>query len=112
MSGSKWQAQVPSDLDADLVEYKRERGLDDDAEAVRQLLRMGAGRWKDEQQSSSLAERPLLEVGRVGVVAAAVGALRAGGRPKTQRGPASLAVLFVGVAGYGVVGVARVRRDR
>jgi len=112
MSGSIWQAQVPSDLDSELAEYKRERGLDNDSEATRQLLRMGVEQWQDEQQSSSLAERPLLEVGRVGVVAAAVGLLMAVGIQNTQLVQASLAVLFVGVAGYGVVGVTRVRRDR
>jgi len=112
MSGSKWQAQVPSDLDAELVEYKRTRGLDNDAEAARQLLRMGVEQWKDEQQSSSLAEQPLLEVGRVGVVAAAVGLLMAVGLQNPQLVQASLAVLFVGVAGYGTVGVKRVREDR
>ena len=112
MSGSKWQAQLPSDLDADLVEYKRSRGIDNDAEAARQLLRRGVEQWKAEQQSSSLAERPLLEVGRVGVVAAAVGLLMAVGIQNTQLVQASLAVLFVGVVGYAVVGVIRVRRDR
>jgi len=112
MSGSKWQAQVPSDLDADLVKYKRTRGLDNDAEAARQLLRMGVEQWQDEQQSSSLIERPLLEFGRVGLVAAAVGLLMAVGLQNQQVVQASLAVLFVGVASYGVVGVTRVRRDR
>ena len=112
MSGSKWQAQLPSDLDADLVEYKRSRGIDNDAEAARQLLRRGVEQWQAEQQSASLAERPLLEVGRVGVVAAAVGLLMAVGLQNQQVVQASLAVLFVGVAGYGVVGVKRVRRDR
>lgn len=112
MSGSKWQAQVPSDLDAELVEYKRERGLENDAEAARQVLRRGVEQWKIEQQSSSLAERPLLEVGRVGVVAAAVGLLMAVGLQNQQVVQASLAVLFVGVAGYGMVGVRRVRRGQ
>jgi hypothetical protein len=112
MSGSKWQAQLPSDLDADLVEYKRESGLDNDAEAARQVLRRGVEQWKAEQQSSSLAERPLLEVGRVGVVAAAVGLLMAVGLQNQQVVQASLAVLFVGVVGYAAVGVTRVRRER
>ena len=112
MSGSKWQAQVPSDLDSELVEYKRTRGLDNDAEAARQLLRMGVEQWKDEQQSSSLAEQPLLEVGRVGVVAAAVGLLMAVGLQNPQLVQASLAILFVGVVGYATVGFKRVREDR
>jgi hypothetical protein len=112
MSGSKWQAQVPSDLDSELVEYKRTRGLDNDAEAARQVLRRGVEQWKAEQQPSSLAERPLLEVGRVGVVAAAVGLLMAVGLQNQQVVQASLAVLFVGVVGYATVGVKRVRRER
>ena len=68
MSGSKWQAQVPSDLDSELIEYKRNRGIENDSEAARQLLRKGVEHWRDEQSTSSRAERPLLEVGRVGVV--------------------------------------------
>jgi hypothetical protein len=112
MSGSKWQAQVPSDLDADLINYKRSRGIDNDAEAARQLLRMGVDRWKNEQDGAGRLERPLLEVGRVGVVAAAVGLLMALGLQSLQVVQASLAVLFVGVVGYATVGVTRVRRER
>jgi hypothetical protein len=112
MSGSKWQAQVPSDLDAQLTEYKHNRGIENDAEAARQLLRKGLKHWKDEQQPTSRAERPLLEVGRVGVVAAAVGLLMAIGLQNPQLVQASLAVLFVGVVGYATVAYMGIRGDR
>ena len=112
MSGSKWQAQVPSDLDSELIEYKRTRGLENDAEAARQLLRMGVQHWKDEQQPTSRAERVLLEVGRVGVVAAAVGLLMAVGLKNPQLAPASMAVLFVGVVGYATVEFISIRGER
>jgi hypothetical protein len=112
MSGSKWQAQVPSDLDSELIEYKRNRGIENDAEAARQLLRKGVEEWKDEQQPTSRAERVLLEVGRVGVVAAAVGLLMAVGLQNPQLAPASLAVLFVGVVGYATVEFIGIRGDQ
>ena len=112
MSGSKWQAQVPSDLDSELIEYKRNRGIENDAEAARQLLRKGVEHWKDEQQAASRAERPLLEVGRVGVVAASVGLLMAVGLQNPQLVQASLAVLFVGVVGYATVAYMGIRGER
>jgi hypothetical protein len=95
-----------------LIEYKRNRGIENDAEAARQLLRKGVEEWKNEQEPSSRAERPLLEVGRVGVVAAAVGLLMATGLQNPHLVQASLAVLFVGVVGYATVAYIGIRGDR
>lgn len=108
MSGSKWQAHVPSDLDAQLVEFKRERGLEDNAEAARQMWRMGVEQWEQEKQQAN--EPPqwvsaFAEVGRVGLVAAAVGSLMAVGLGNQAVLTATMAFAFVGFVGYsGVAG--------
>lgn len=112
MSGSKWQARVSSDLDGALCQYKEENGIEQDTEAVKQLLRRGVDDWKAEQNGAGRFEQPLLELGRVGVVAAVVGLLMAVGLQDAVLIRASVATLFAGLAGYSTVGIKRVRRGR
>jgi hypothetical protein len=99
-------------LDGALAQYKEERGIEKDTEAVKQLLRRGVDDWKAEQDGAGQFERPLLEVGRVGVVAAAVGLLMAIGLQNPRLVQASLAVLFVGVVGYATVAYKGIRGDQ
>lgn len=106
MSGSKWQAHVPNDLDRDLVTFKRENGIDDDAEAARQLWRKGVEQWKTQNETPPAIIKPLTEIGRVGLVAAAVGALMAVGLNSQELITATAACAFVALTAYsGIAGV-------
>jgi len=108
MSGGKWQAHVPSDLDAQLAQFKREKGLEDNAEAARQLWRKGVEQWEAEKQQPDeppAVTTALAEVGRVGLVAAAVGALMTVGIGSQEILSATMAFAVVGLVGYsGVAG--------
>ena len=99
-------------MDGAIAQYKDERGIEKDTEAVKQLLRRGVDDWKAGQNGVGQFEQPLLEVGRVGVVAAAVGLLMAIGLQNPQLIQASLAVLFVGVVGYATVAYMGIRGDQ
>jgi hypothetical protein len=57
MAGSRWEARVPSDLDRDLAEYKREQGIEEQSEAVRQVFRRGIKDWREEQQAKQEGRR-------------------------------------------------------
>lgn len=57
MSGSKWSARVPNDLDADLIEYKRTNGIDDQSEAARQVFRKGIEQWREERRQAQQRDR-------------------------------------------------------
>jgi len=57
MSGSKWSARVPNDLDSDLIEYKQKNGIDDQSEAARQVFRKGIEQWREERREERKQER-------------------------------------------------------
>jgi len=110
MSGSKWQAEVPNELDGAIIEYKRKNGIESNSEATRQLLRKGVERYNSDQSRSTIIQA-FHKIGEIAFIAAAVGILMTIGLSDARVFTATVAFIAIAISSYSIIGLFQVRGD-